>query len=189
MAKSLRFTTADLENFPDDGNRYEIIDGELYVSTQPDLRHQTTAGRIFSALDIWDPGAELGLAILAPGVIFSSEDAVAPDVVWISRARLAATMDSKGHLHIAPELVVEILSPGSSNEQRDCETKLKLYSLRGVREYWIVDWRQRQIEIYRRQELALNLVGTVQEPDELTSPLLPGFRCSLERLFIGLPPG
>ena len=62
----------------------------------------------------------------APGLIFADDDDVAPDVVWISRERLAGTLDQTGHLHTAPELVVEVLSPGSVNERRDREVKLKL---------------------------------------------------------------
>jgi len=189
VVQSVRFTIADLEHFPDDGKRYEIVDGELLVSTQPDLRHQIVGGRIFSELDRWDRQAVTGIAIPAPGVIFSDDTAVAPDVAWISRQRLASAMDSQGHIHHAPELVIEVLSPGSKNEQRDRDVKLKLYSQRGVLEYWIVDWRTRQIEVYRRHELALHLVATLYESDTLVSPLLPGFSYALEQLFAGLPVG
>jgi len=74
----------------------------------------------------------------------SPTDAVIPDVVWISRERLNNGIDDAGHLIVAPELVVKILSPGELNEQRDKEAKRKLYSLHGVQEYWIVSW-QREI--------------------------------------------
>jgi Uma2 family endonuclease len=74
----------------------------------------------------------------------------APDVVWISRERLAVTLDQTGHLHTAPELVVEVLSPGRTKERRDREVKLKLYSCRGVSEYWIINWQQQKVEVYQR---------------------------------------
>jgi Uma2 family endonuclease len=83
-------------------------------------------------------------------------------------------------------LVVEILSPGTANERRDREAKLKLYSRRGVLEYWIVDWHAQQIEMYRREALALRLVATLYPADTLTSPLLPGFACQVATLFLGL---
>jgi Uma2 family endonuclease len=116
-------------------------------------------------------------------VIFDDVDNVAPDVVWVSHERLRVILDEDGHLHDAPELVVEVLSPGAANERRDREAKLKLYSLRGVREYWIADWRVQTVTVYRRQNLALQLVGTLQREDELTSPLLPGFHVSVVSLF------
>ena len=124
-----------------------------------------------------------GEANLAPGVIFADDDDVAPDVVWISHTRRAAALRPDGHLHAAPELVIEVLSPGGTNERRDREAKLKLYSRRGVLEYWIVDWRTQQVEMYRREDLALHLVATLHPTDTLTSPLLPGFACEVATLF------
>jgi len=109
---------------------------------------------------------------------------VIPDVVWISRDRLQNGLDEEGHLTIAPELVVEVLSPGIQNERRDRETKLKLYAERGVQEYWILDWRSQQVEVYRRQPVLLKLVYTLFPTDTLSSPLLPGFTCSVQRLFL-----
>ena len=108
---------------------------------------------------------------------------VVPDVVWISHERLAALMDEAGHLTGAPELAVEVLSPGVENERRDREAKLKLYGSRGIREYWIVDWRLQQVEVYRRDQAMLRLVSTLFAEDVLTSPLLPGFSCPVARLF------
>jgi Uma2 family endonuclease len=168
---------------PDDGKRYEIIDGELYMSRQPHWHHQRACGKLFAALEAWSMQTGAGEANLAPGVIFADDDDVAPDVVWISQARRTAILGSEGHLHAAPELVIEVLSPGSTNERRDREVKLKLYSRRGVLEYWIVDWRTQQVAIYRREQLALHLVATLYATDTLTSPLLPGFGCQVAALF------
>jgi Uma2 family endonuclease len=96
-------------------------------------------------------------------------------------------MDDAGHLHVCPELVIEVLSPGSRNEQRDRETKLHLYSRRGASEYWIIDWMRRQLLVYRRENAALQLVATLRDSEELTTPLLPGFSCRVSDLFF-LPP-
>src|SRR5262249_23694742 len=102
---------------------------------------------------------------------------------WISQARYAAALGPDGHLHAAPELAVEVLSPGSFNERRDREVKLKLYSRRGVLEYWVVDWRTRQIEVYRQQDDALSHVVTLSAAETLPSPLPPGFACPVATLF------
>lgn len=183
MTSTLRWTSTDLESLPDDGKRYEIIDGELYVSTQPSWHHQHTCFRIAKALDSWNDKTGAGHVNLAPGLIFAEDDDVAPDVVWLSNERLAVTLCEDGKLHAAPELVIEVLSPGRANERRDREAKLKLYSRRDVSEYWIIDWRKRQVEVYRRHDLGLHLFATLQAADTLTSPLMPGFACPLLTLF------
>lgn len=179
----LRWTTEDLELLPDNGNRYEIIDGELIVTRTPHWMHQKVCGRTFSGLDAWSQSTGLGRAAINPGIIFSDTDNVIPDVVWASNERLAALLDNAGHLTAAPELVVEVLSPGSENERRDKVAKLKLYSTRGVQEYWIVNWQTQQIEAYRREQAALKLVATLFVNDQLTTPLLPGFVCAAGQLF------
>ena len=88
---------------------------------------------------------------------------------------MAAIFGPDGKLHAAPELIIEVLSPEAANEKRDREAKLKLYSRRGVDEYWIVDWRQRRIEVFRREQAQLALAATLMESDILTTPLLPAF--------------
>jgi Uma2 family endonuclease len=179
-----RYTSADLEALPDrPGVRYEIVDGELFVSKQPSLMHQYTSDEIQTALRNWTRQTGTGLAISAPGLIFAADDDVAPDVVWISRARLLDAVDQAGHLHVAPELIVEVLSPGQRNMRRDREAKLGLYSRQGVQEYWIVDCSNRSVQVYRRAGTALRLAATLTGDDDLISPLLPEFRCPLQTLW------
>lgn len=187
MDTALRWTSKDLETLPDDGKLYEIIDGELYVSRQPHWYHQFVCGQAFALLQSWSRQTGTGYANLAPGVIFADDEDVAPDVIWISKQRLATALEADGKLHAAPELAVEVLSPGTSNERRDRTAKLKLYSQRGVQEYWIVDWRARQVEVYRREAAILQLVATLYEADTLQSPLLPGFSCQIATLFEDVP--
>ncbi|MGH2411351.1 MAG: Uma2 family endonuclease [Chloroflexota bacterium] len=178
-----RWTSADLELMPDNSKRYEIIDGELYVSKPPHWHHQATCGRIFAVLDAWSVASGLGEVSLAPGVIFADDDDVAPDIVWASTQRLALGLDDSGKLRTAPELAVEVLSPGLLNERRDREAKLKLYARRGVDEYWIVDWRLRALDVYRRNGATLDLFARLTDEDVLESPLLPGFSSPLSRVF------
>lgn len=184
MTTAPRLTSTDLELMPDDGKRYEIIDGELYVSKQPDWHHQFACGQLFAILQAWSTRTGRGVANIAPGIIFAEDDDVAPDVIWISKERLATALQPDGKLHAAPELVIEVVSPGTTNERRDRETKRKLYARRGVQEYWIVDWRRRQVEIYRREAATLALMATLYAPDTLDSPLLPGFTCQVAQLFV-----
>ena len=180
----IHWTSADLELLPESSNRYEIIDGELFVTRAPHWGHQKTTGSIATELTNWSVATGLGEAVQAPGLIFSDADNVIPDLVWISKERLSSGLDPSGHLIISPELVVEVLSSGTENERRDREVKLKLYSARGVQEYWIINWRSPQVEVYRREKSILTLACTLFSGDELVSALLPGFICPIDRLFL-----
>jgi Uma2 family endonuclease len=180
---NVRWTVADLEVLPEDGGRYEIIDGELFVTRAPHWKHQNVSVKIGMALESWSVQSGLGEAAVNPGLVFSEIDSVIPDVVWASHERLDTMLDEAGHLIAAPELVVEILSPGEKNERRDKEAKLKIYSTYGVLEYWIADRKQRKLEVYRREAGLLKLAVSLYAADDLTSPVLPGFRVAVSQLF------
>ncbi|NJM66876.1 MAG: Uma2 family endonuclease [Acaryochloris sp. RU_4_1] len=180
----LKWTSADIELLAtDEWKRYEIIDGELFVTRAPHIGHQGAAGRIYAKLLLWSEETHLGQPFLTPGLIFSDVDNVIPDIVWVSNGRLAEIVDPEGHLTGAPELIVEVLSAGITNERRDREAKLKLYSLKGVQEYWIVEWRSQQVEVYRRQNSQLQQVATLLSADQISSPLLTGFQCPVKSFF------
>lgn len=183
ILETVRWTSADLELFPDNGNRYEIINGELLVTRAPNWKHQKVATNISVELTLWSRKMGLGETVQAPGVIFTDDDNVIPDVVWISNTRLVEVLDAKGHLQGAPELIVEVLSPGAENDRRDRQLKLKLYSVQGVREYWIFDHQQQKAEIYHRENGLLKLAMTLFSEDILTSPLLPDFKVAMAILF------
>ena len=183
MDAALRWTSADLEVMPDNGKRYEIIDGELYVSRSPSYHHQFAVIRITRYLDVWSEETGLGETNAGTGIIFADDDDVIPDVAWISRERLNQIIGKGGHFYASPDLVVEVLSPGSANARRDRETKLKLYSRRGVLEYWIVNWITRDITVFRRKGRKLKQADTVRSPQMLTSPLLPGFQLPVKSVF------
>src|SRR5438874_6561900 len=112
MSVSRRYTSADLDLIePVEGERYEIIDGVLHVAKQPSWHHQYACGKLTRYLDAWNDEADLGVVLIAPGLMFDPANDVAPDVVWISQERLWAGEDRAGHIHLAPELVIEVLSP------------------------------------------------------------------------------
>lgn len=163
--------------------RYEIIDGELFVTKAPEIRHQLTSGNILFLLNTLGRTTGAGVAIATPGLVYSKEDAVIPDLVWVSKARLNAIWGKQGKLIDSPEIVIEILSAGAVNEGRDRENKLDLFSRFMVPEYWVVDWRAVRVEIYRHDGNTLMLAQTLQSGDTLTSPLLPGFSCVIDRFF------
>ena len=91
--------------------------------------------------------------------------------------------DLRGKIHGAPDLIIEILSPGKANTDRDRVTKRHLYARFGVPEYWIIDARRGSAEIYRLTGNTLTHTQTCQGDDALTSPQLSGFSCPVSQLF------
>ena len=188
MTTIARFTIRDLDELPDrEGWRYEIIDGELYVTKAPTTEHQIVCTNLSTSLGQWNREVGLGFVMQAPGVIFADDDAAIPDVIWVRRETIRGNLDSARHLRaVAPELVIEVLSPEAENRRRDRELKLQLYGRRRVLEYWMVDWQIRRVEIYRLEGMSLRLAATLVEGDTLESPVLPGFSCPVSDLFEGL---
>ncbi len=107
-----------------------------------------------------------------------------PDLIFVTNERLRKTL-SGGRFHAAPEIVIEILSPGKSNERRDRHVKRSLYSSRGVTEYWLVDPENQAVELHLRNQAGeLVFDKSILRTDELTSSLLPGFSVRVDTLFV-----
>ena len=136
-----------VQQLPDDGNRYEAIEGDLYVTPAPSVRHQTILKRLHRELMrvLEDPShGDVGFAPL--GVHFpATGEGVQPDLLFVSNERrgIIAPYELKG----APDLVVEILSPTTAS--RDTGLKLVLYERQGVGEYWIVDPDAAAVDVWR----------------------------------------
>ncbi|MBI4907709.1 MAG: Uma2 family endonuclease [Acidobacteria bacterium] len=180
--RELMLTVSDVESMPEDGNRYEVISGDLHVSTSPSRLHQGLLGRLFHQIQLYLDRNPIGELMIGLGVIFDEFNGVIPDLVYYSNER--KKMIASVRLTGAPELMVEIVSPGSKNEQRDRNVKRVLYSENGVSEYWIADPEAKMIEVYR--SLRTGGFGerkVLREKDLLTTPLLPGFECEVGLLF------
>lgn len=179
---SVKFTYEDFVNFPDDGKRHEIIDGEHYVTPSPNTKHQTIVFNLAAAFAGYLRTHAVGAAFVAPfDVVFSDLDIVEPDLLYISSNRASILTDQ--HVRGAPDLVVEILSPGT--RKTDEVTKRKVYERFGVLEYWIVDPELETIKIYRRIEEAFARVAelSAEASDVLATPLLPDFSAALAEIF------
>jgi len=186
-ASELRLTNADLEAMPEDGNRYEVIDGELYVSGAPGFINQIILVRIVSAFVDYLRGHPIGEIAPGVGVVFDDYDGVIPDLVFATHERVRKAL-AGGRFHAAPEIVIEILSPCPANDRRDRHVKLRRYATRGVGEYWIVDPENHSVEVHRR-DVAGDPVfeQSLRRGDELTSGFLPGFAVRADTLLASLP--
>jgi Uma2 family endonuclease len=179
---SVKFTYEDFLNFPDDGKRHEIIDGEHYVTPSPNTKHQRISRRLASALDAHLQRNPIGEMFFAPfDVVLSDLDVVEPDLLYISRER--AGILTTQHVKGTPDLVVEILSAGT--RKVDEVTKRKAYERFGVLEYWVVDPELDTIKIYRRDRDVFARVAelSVEHEDVLTTPLLPQLSIALAEIF------
>lgn len=138
-------TYADYAALPDDGQRYQLVEGELLITQSPTSWHQWTAGRLFTALTQHVETHALGKVLFAPlDVVLDDRTVVQPDILFIATMRASILQDA--NVRGAPDLCVEILSPGS--ESFDRVRKLGLYACLGVAHYWIVDIAARSIEEY-----------------------------------------
>lgn len=179
-----RLTVDDLERLSEEreGDRQELIDGELVVTPVPIIRHQITSMNLTRSLDQHVRPRNLGMVFYAPtGIQFSRHDLLIPDICFVSRERLGILGEKT--IEAAPDLVIEILSPGT--RRRDLTTKRDLYARFGVREYWPVDPDKRTVEV-----LALVGVGyqplPAREDGTLQSRVLPDLRITLEDVFEGI---
>ena len=189
ISARLKLTVEDLDAMPDDGGKYELIDGELFtdgetlVSRAAHVNHQIILSNLNGAFFVYLRENPIGKAIPEPGLVLSPFDAVIPDFIFITNETFAGAVSDEGKLTAAPELAVEVLSFGASDVRRDRNVKRKLYGDHKVLEYWIVDWRFLKIDVYRLRENVLEIEKTYKIEDEITSPLLPGFLLKVADVF------
>lgn len=175
-------TITDLDALPDDGNRYELFEGELFVSPAPGLSHQRVLGNLHAILRVYLDQNPIGEIVLTPGVIFDEFNSAIPDAVFSTHQRLREIISGE-RIVKAPELVIEIVSPGKENARRDREVKRQVYGKHGVKEYWIADPLNRSLEIYRLKRHNLALAETLMDEDDVVSSVLPGFKCKARQFF------
>jgi Uma2 family endonuclease len=165
-----RVSYADLERAPEDGRRYELYDGEVFVVPAPIPRHQVVQQLIAEALHRY-VSTHGGFSVDSPiDIVFSDYDVLQPDVVLFTAAR-ANLVDLDRAIRDAPDLCVEILSP--STEATDRGRKMQMFARYAVPEYWIVDPSARTIEVYALAESGYALIQRAASGDAVASRVLP----------------
>jgi Uma2 family endonuclease len=184
VSKPLRYTYDDYARLPDE-RRYEVIDGELYLTPAPTPYHQIVSRRIERLLEDHVEKAKLGIVIQAPcDVVLSQFDVLQPDIFFISTGRMAVIGEK--YISDAPDLVVEVFSPGT--RKRDRFVKSKRYARFGVRELWIADPQKKTIEVFVNVKEGFRREGLYTGEDVLQSPMLPGLRIPLAGVFSEVRP-
>jgi Uma2 family endonuclease len=177
-----KLTYDDYLRLPDDGKRYELIDGELHVTPAPGTRHQSTVANVLRLLGSFIYKRRMGRLWTAPlDVLFGPTDVVQPDLVFVSTERKEIITDAA--VRGAPDLVIEVLSP--STRRRDEGVKLRQYEREGVREYWLLDPATCTVKMFARREARLEPAAELSAAagDVLASPLFPGLELDVAALF------
>ena len=176
-------TVADLDAFrEDDGHRYELIAGELFVSCAPGIPHQRVLQNLQVEFFLYLKAHPIGVLVPGAGAIFSEYDAVIPDLAFVCNERWDQVVTGEKFTG-AVDLVVEVLSPGTANRRRDLSAKRGLYEKYGVEEYWIVDTENLSVLAFPLEGPMLEGIATLTGDDDLNSPLLPGFQLNVAAIF------
>ena len=161
-----RVTVQEFLAMPDMEGIVELINGEVVVNT-PKFDHQLASGSIYTFLKGLTSREQVCIAPMS--VHLDDENFVQPDVFWVSGAESKCQLGDDGYWHGAPDLVVEVLSPSTRNQ--DKRVKFKLYEKQGVREYWIVEPKESYLEVWRLEEGRLIPIGVYNLGESFTSPL------------------
>jgi Uma2 family endonuclease len=175
------WTYDDYLNLPDDGNRYEIIEGELYVTPAPTTDHQYSSGELYFRLKGFIQRNQLGELYYAPYEVHLSEDTrpVQPDLLFIRTEN--APKGGTPYFVGVPDLVVEILS--KSSIRTDTNAKFNAYEKAGIPEYWIVDPKARTVRVFVLEEGIYEVWGEYSGEEVITSKMLEGLEIVNSRLF------
>jgi Uma2 family endonuclease len=179
--KALKFTYSDYRLLPDNGKRYEILEGELLMSPSPNTKHQIVLLNLAAILKSFVERNNLGQIFIAPyDVVLSKYDVVQPDIIFISNKNKQIIKST--HIEGVPDLVIEIISPGSA--QRDRIIKRKIYALHGIKEFWLVHPEKEQVQVLRLEKGDFQRITELTREDVLTSPMFSGLEIRLVEVFL-----
>ena len=174
-----RLTYDDLRQIPPDRNRYELIEGELFVSAAPNIEHQRKTLRLSRKLADHVEQHDLGEVFIAPcDVVLDASTVLEPDILFVSKARRSIV--KAACIEGAPNLVVEVISDSSRTIDRF--VKRDRYAEFAVPEYWLLDPFEPRIEVLRLEGGKYRVVGSFGPGDTLESPTFPGLRIAVSSL-------
>jgi Uma2 family endonuclease len=180
--RSAGFPADDIWDAPDDGKRYEVIDGDLYVTTAPDLDHQEPVMALGGYIWTYLREHPIGWVYSSPvGLILDDKNGIQPDLVYVSKER-SHILTRRG-IRGTPDLIVEVLSPGT--EDRDRGIKMRRFALAGVPHYWIVAPETRTLEAYRlrERERRYRRTGAYAAGEVFRPELFPGMEIAIADLW------
>jgi Uma2 family endonuclease len=176
----VRFKASDIWDVPDDDLRYEVIDGQLFVTPAPSSWHQIALMRLSAIIFNWVQPRALGEVIQSPiGVVLDEDTGVQPDIVYIAANRRGII--SERGIEGPPDLIVEALS--RSTESRDRGVKMRRYASAGVQHYWLLDLRTRTLEAYELAEDGYHEAVVCGPGSTFRPSLFPGLEIPVDSLW------
>ena len=173
------FTAADYREMPDDGRRYQLIEGELIMAPAPNTFHQSISRNLLRLIDQYLVQHPLGTVLGAPcDVYLDDQNVYQPDLLYIASRNTSRIRDDG--IYGAPDLVVEILSPTSAAVDR---RKRAHFAAAGTVEFWQIDPALRQIQRFVFAENATKPIALIDEPETFASPLFPGLTLATADIF------
>lgn len=177
------FREMDFAEHETDEFIFELINGEIVARNYPTASHQRVLKRLAILFDNFVEQQHLGEVLFAPfGVVLNEHSDVQPDLIFVSAAK-AGIVQEEGVFGV-PDLLVEIISPSSLKTDRNA--KYKLYQQMGATEYWIIDIKNRSIEVHTLQADSYDLSAFAIEQGTVTSSVLPGLSIAVEAVFAGV---
>jgi Uma2 family endonuclease len=180
ITQKKKYTYQDYFDLPDDGKRYELINGELVMTPAPNTIHQTVTNNLEDSLRSFLRKNKTGKMFHAPyDVVLSKKNVVQPDILYISNER--SGIINENNVVGTPDLIIEILSPGTA--YYDLLEKKEIYEQFGVEEYWIVDPKKLRIDVYQNIEQRFELNQRVESEGIAKSVVIKGFEVKIENIF------
>jgi Uma2 family endonuclease len=177
-----RWTYEDYLRLPDDGRRYEVLQGVLYVTAPPVPLHQIVLRNVVRQLALFLEESPVGEFFLPTDLILPKglTAPVRPDLFFVRGEEWRGTITDR-YMEGTPDLILEILSPSTCRLDRG--TKFDVYTQAGVHEYWLADPLARTIEIWVLRDGAYELFGKFARGGYLRSEMIPGFEPALDKIF------
>lgn len=180
LVQTKKYTYQDYLDLPEDGKRYEVINGELIMVAAPSTFHQSVLINLVNDLKNFLNREKVGKVFCVPiDVKLSDRNVVQPDIIFVSQNN--SNIITENNVEGTPDLIIEILSPGTA--YHDLIEKKEIYERFDVKEYWIVDPKKQRIEIYQNINQRFELNQRIELEGTVESLVIKGFKISLESIF------
>jgi len=174
------FTYNDIVEFGQEGDHWEIFDGELIVFPPPNVKHQVVSGNLHRILANFVHQKRIGILVAAPiGVYFDIKTFFEPDLVFVSNEN--KNLIKENYIEGAPDLVVEIISASSIKNDRG--SKFKRYARERVQEYWIIDPINEVVEIFELTSEGFQLTERFSNDQVVQTKIFPGLQFQVSEIW------
>lgn len=180
LPKEFQLTYSNYKDFPEDGKRYEILEGRLLMVPSPFTPHQRISGKLYRHLSNYVEKNNLGEVFHPPyDVVLSELNVVQPDIIYVSKEN--SNIITEENIKGVPDLVIEIVS--KTSRKNDETTKKMIYARSNIKEYWIVYPESKTINVFTKPEQGYVLWKEFLTTDTLSTPTFPDIKLDIAKIF------